>query len=117
MCNFPWSWEIGDGWGLSGMITEFIRPSDPISKLVTQATFVIERKVSEKASLFIEYVGEFPDHAGPSQLFNSGGMYRVTPTQQIDFHVAFGLNRNAPSFIFGVGYSFRLDGLFQGLKP
>jgi hypothetical protein len=26
-------------------------------------------------------------------------------------HVAFGLNRNAPSYIVGVGYSFRFDGL------
>ena len=112
--QFPWSWELHDGWGLSGMVTEFIRPSDPTSKLVTQTTFVIEKKVSEKASLFVEYVGYYPDHSGPSQLINSGGMYRLTPTQQIDFHVAFGLNHDAPNFIFGLGYSFRMDGLFAG---
>ena len=35
-----------------------------------------------------------------------------TNTQQIDFHVAMGLNDNAPTYIFGVGYSFRFDGLF-----
>jgi hypothetical protein len=29
-----------------------------------------------------------------------------------DLHIAFGLNRNAPSWIAGVGYSFRLDGVF-----
>jgi Putative MetA-pathway of phenol degradation len=114
--QFPWSWELHDGWGLSGMVTEFIRPSDPTSKLVTQTTFVIEKKVSEKASLFVEYVGDYPDHSGPSQLLNSGGMYRLTPTQQIDFHVAVGLNHNAPNYIFGVGYSFRLDGLFTGVR-
>jgi tripartite tricarboxylate transporter family receptor len=50
--------------------------------------------------------------SGPSRLINSGAVYRLTPTQQVDFHAAFGLNRNAPSFIAGVGYSFRLDGLF-----
>ena len=33
------------------------------------------------------------------------------PTQQIDFHVGIGLNENAPVYIFGIGYSFRLDGL------
>jgi len=32
--------------------------------------------------------------------------------QQIDFHVAFGVNNSATDFIFGVGYSFRFDGLF-----
>jgi hypothetical protein len=49
---------------------------------------------------------------GGSQLFNSGAVYRVTPAQQIDVHVGFGLNRNAPDYVVGVGYSFRLDGLF-----
>jgi hypothetical protein len=30
-----------------------------------------------------------------------------------DFHVGVGLNRNAPNYIFGVGYSFRIDGFLQ----
>jgi hypothetical protein len=51
-------------------------------------------------------------NGGGSHLFNSGGGYRITDTQQIDFHIAIGLNRNAPTYIFGIGYSFRLDGLF-----
>src|SRR5260370_20176466 len=94
------------------MFTEFIRPSDPTSKLSTETSFVIEKKVTERASLFVEYVGDYPENAGPSQLFNSGGLYHLTPTQQIDFHIAFGLNHNAPSTIVGVGYSVRLHGLF-----
>ncbi|MGZ3292348.1 MAG: transporter [Xanthobacteraceae bacterium] len=114
--QFPWSWELHDGWGLSGMVTAFLHPDDPISKVVTQTTFVIEKKVSERASLFLEYVGDYPDHFSSSQLLNSGGTYRLTSTQQIDFHVAFGLNHLAPNYIFGVGYSFRLDGLFKGTR-
>jgi hypothetical protein len=110
--QFPWSWELREGWGLSGMLTEFIRPSDPTSKLVTEATFVIEKKVTERASLFVEYVGDYPENGSPAQLVNSGGLYRLTPNQQLDFHVALGLNHNAPSYIVGVGYSLRLDGLF-----
>ena len=112
--QMPWSWELRDGWGLSGMLTEFFRPSELTSRRITETTFVIERKVTEKASLFVEYVGDYPEHASPSQLLNSGGVYRLTPTQQLDFHVAFGLNHIAPSYIVGVGYSFRLDGLFAG---
>jgi hypothetical protein len=110
--QMPWSWELHDGWGLSGMLTEFIRPADVVTPAITEATFSIEKKVSEKASLFVEYVGDYPENASPSQLFNSGGLYHLTPTQQVDFHVAFGLNHNAPSYIVGVGYSFRIDGLF-----
>ena len=111
--QFPWSRELGGGWGISGMVTAFFRPSEPGSKLVTEPTFVIEKKVSDRAAVFAEYVGDYPSHAGSSQLLNTGGAYRLTPTQQVDFHLAFGLNRNAPDYIFGIGYSFRFDGLFR----
>ncbi len=114
--QFPWSWELHCGWGLSGMFTEFIRPSEPTSKLVTEATFVIEKKVTERASLFVEYVGDYPANGSPAQLLNSGGVYRLTPTQQVDFHVAVGLNHNAPSYIAGIGYSVRFDGLFSATR-
>jgi hypothetical protein len=114
--QMPWSWELKDGWGLSGMLTEFFRPSELTAKRITETTFVIEKKVTEKASLFVEYVGDYPENSSPSQLLNSGGLYHLSPTQQVDFHVASGLNHNAPSYIVGVGYSFRIDGLFAG-KP
>ena len=110
--QFPWSWELDRGWGLSGMLTEFFRPSDPTSKLITEATFVIEKNVTERASLFVEYVGDYPENASPAQLLNSGGLYRLSPNQQVDFHFALGLNHNAPSYIVGVGYSVRFDELF-----
>jgi hypothetical protein len=110
--QFPWSWELHDGWGVSGMFTEFFRPSDPASKRVTETTFAVEKKLSDTFSLFTEYVGDYPDGAGPSQLWNSGGLYRLSRNQQVDFHIAFGLNHNSPSYIVGVGYSFRFDGLF-----
>src|SRR6266403_3795562 len=61
--QMPWSWELRDGWGLSGMLTEFFRPSELTSRRITETTFVIERKVTEKASLFVESIrsvcGEF----------------------------------------------------------
>jgi hypothetical protein len=115
--QFPWSWELTKVWGLSGMFTEFFRPADFTAKRITETTFVIERKLTDRLSLFTEYVGDYPEGSGPSQMINSGGMYHLTPNQQVDFHIAFGLNHNAPSYIFGVGYSFRLDGLFAGRGP
>jgi hypothetical protein len=110
--QFPWSWELDSGWGLSGMFTEFFRPSDPASKLITEATFVIEKRVTARVSLFVEYVGDYPQNGSPAQLLNWGGLYRLTPNQQVDFHVALGLNHNAPSYIVGVGYSIRFDEQF-----
>jgi hypothetical protein len=111
--QFPWSWDLRSGWGLSGMLTEFIHPSDP-TRAITEATFVVEKKVTERASLFLEYVGDYPVNGSSAQLVNSGGLYRLTPNQQLDFHLALGLNRNAPSYIVGVGYSVRFDDLLSG---
>lgn len=111
--QFPWSYELHDGWGLSGMFTEFFRPAELTGRRMSEATFVIEKRLDPKTSVFTEYVGDYPDGARPIQLLNSGAVYHLTPTQQVDFHVAFGLNRNSPSYIVGLGYSFRVDGLFR----
>lgn len=110
--QFPWSRELGNGWGLSGMVTAFFFPSEPRNKLIAEPTFVIEKSVTSRTDVFVEYVGYYPAHTGPSQLFNSGVAYRITPSQQIDFHAAFGLNGNAPHYVFGIGYSIRFDHLF-----
>jgi hypothetical protein len=110
--QFPWSVEIGHGWAITGMVTNFFIPADPVNRYTNQSTLVIERQFGERAFLFAEYVGEFPLVGGTSHLFNSGGGYRITNTQQIDFHIGFGLNRNAPTYSFGVGYSFRVDRLY-----
>lgn len=111
--QFPWSYEIGSGWGISGQMTSFFFPSDPSSKQTTEATFVLEKKITERASLFVEYVGDYPSRGSSVQLFNTGGGYLLTRTQIIDFHIAFGLNRNSPNYIVGLGYSFRFDDLFR----
>jgi len=111
--QFPWSVELGSGWAIKGMVTNFFTPADQVNRYTNQSTFVIERQFDERTSLFVEYVGDYPIVGGTSHLFNSGGSYRITNTEQIDFHVGVGLNRNAPAYIFGVGYSFRLDRLFR----
>jgi hypothetical protein len=97
------------------MLTSFFIPVDPTNKLSQQVTLVIEKKISDHADLFVEYVGDYQAHGGASQMLNTGGAYRLTPTRQIDFHFAVGLNRNAPAWIFGIGYSFRLDGLLASM--
>jgi len=109
--QFPWSYELGGGWTVSGMATTFVHPAEPSRPVRQEATFVIERAIG-RADVFVEYVGDFLAPAGPSHLINAGAAYRITPTRQIDFHAGFGLNSNAPAYFFGVGYSFRLDGLF-----
>jgi hypothetical protein len=111
--QMPWSAELHDGWGISGMLTEFFRPDDLSARSITETTFVVEKKLTERFSAFTEYVGDYPQGGLPVQMWNSGGMYHLTKTQQLDFHVAIGLNHNAPTYTVGLGYSFRVDGLFH----
>jgi hypothetical protein len=82
-------------------------------RAVPGRTLVLEKEFTERSFLFVEYVGDFPGDGRGGQLINSGGGYRIDDHQQIDFHVGVGLDRNAPAYIFGVGYSFRLDGVLR----
>jgi len=81
--QFPWSWELHDGWGVSGMFTEFSRPYDLTTRSITEATFVLEKKLTRQFSLFTEYVGDYPQGESPSQLWNSGALYHINRTQQV----------------------------------
>ena len=110
--QIPWSIALGHGWALNGMETSFFSPASD-GKFSYQSTLVIEKEFGERSFLFVEYVGNFPTIGRNSQLINSGGGYRIDDHHQIDFHVALGLDRSAPNYIFGLGYSFRLDGFLQ----
>jgi hypothetical protein len=110
--QFPWSWELTAAWSVNGMLTAFFHPSDPVSKQVYESTLVLERKLGEKAGVFIEWIGDFPSAATARHLLNSGAIYRLSKTEQIDFHIRAGLNKEAPSFVVGLGYSYRFDRLF-----
>ena len=87
--QFPWSREIGGGWSLNGMFTQFWFTGRK-SNAISEATFVVGRDVGAHAELFVEYVGDYPNHGKPSQLIDSGAAYRFTETQQIDFHAGSG---------------------------
>lgn len=111
--QLPWSREFGDGLGVSGMLTTFFSPASAAGSTTTQSTFAIERDLSDRTDIFIEYAGDFRSHEQPSHLLNvGGGAFRLTPRQQLDFHAAGGLTRSAPSYVIGVGYSIRFDGIF-----
>jgi hypothetical protein len=109
--QFPWSRDLEGGWSIAGMGSFYFHPSDPSSDLTTEATFLVQKKITDRASLFVEYAGDYPDRGGPSQFLNSGGTYRLMQNQQIDFRAGVGLNHNAPDYVVGIGYSFRLDGV------
>jgi outer membrane putative beta-barrel porin/alpha-amylase len=112
--QFPWSRRISDDWSLQGMFTVTWFTSQHTSNPTFEPTLSIERALGPTRDLFVEYVGEYPNHARPSQILDGGGSWRVTRLEQLDFHAGFGLNSSSPDHFFGIGYSFRLDGLFGG---
>ena len=52
--QFPWSREIGGGWCVSGMFTQFWFPGQPKSNAISEATFVVQREVGAHADLFVD---------------------------------------------------------------
>jgi Putative MetA-pathway of phenol degradation len=111
--QFPWSGRIDDDWSVHGMFTVTWFTHQRKSNPTFEPTLSIERELGPTRDLFVEYVGEYPNHARPSQILDGGGSWRVTRLQQIDFHVGVGLNSSSPDHFLGIGYSFRLDGVIN----
>ena len=111
--QFPWSHEIADGWEAVGMFTVFWFPSESTSNPTFESTFSLERAFGPSADMFFEYVGDY-DHQRPTHVLDTGAAWLFTKTQQVDFHAGFGLNSSSVDHYFGIGYSFRLDGLLGG---
>ncbi len=109
--QFPWSKGIADGWSVSGMFTVIWFPSLSQRNPTFEPTIAIGRELGPRADALIEYVGDY-DHQRPSQILDTGAVYRVTDHQQIDFQAGFGLNSSSLDHFFGLGYSFRFDRLF-----
>ena len=106
--------------GLRIRLTLFWFPSESEHSVLFQPTLSLAREFGS-SDLFVEYVGEY-DHQPPAQLLDGGGAWRFTKTQQLDFHVGFGVNRSSAALngvpvdqYFGIGYSIRLDRLFGGM--
>jgi hypothetical protein len=107
--QIPWSQDLVDDWSLHGMLTQTWIPGQ-LSDSLFEETLSLQRDIGERLDAFVEYVGDYSNHQGPSQVLNFGGAWRFTDLQQIDFHAGFGFTKQAPNSYIGIGYSFRLDG-------
>jgi hypothetical protein len=110
--QFPWTQDLRDGWGISGMVTLARPPSETRTNPTSQVTFVIEHTVGEHGHAFIEGIADVPAQGQSLKRLNSGASYRLTNTQMIDFHVGMGFDAASPDWFVGIGYSFRFDSLF-----
>jgi hypothetical protein len=110
--QLPWSRALGDRWSVSGMATSFWLPEQPRHDFVLENNLAIGRDIGAHGDMFVELVGDYPRDRRPVQAINLGGAWRLGETAQLDLHGGVGLDRDAPRWFVGVGYSVRFDGLF-----
>lgn len=114
--QFPWSLVVADDWSVNGMFTVTWLVNHGEQTPIIEPTLVVERELGSKGDLFVEYIGDYATRDRASNIFDLGGAWHITPRQQLDFHLGFGLSRSAPDQYVGVGYSLRIDGLFGGSR-
>ena len=111
----PWSYKISDAWTAAGMFTLSWFPSESTRNPTFGSALALGRDFGPAANMSIEYGGTY-DHQRPTQVLDTLAQWRFTNTQQIDFQAGFGLNSSSVDHFFGIGYSFRLDGVFGGIS-
>lgn len=79
-------------------------------------TLIAYQTWAPKFQSFVEYGGFFPTQGRSQQYLQAGVLFFSTPRQQWDVRLATGLNQAASNLIVGVGYSFRIDGVFPQKK-
>jgi hypothetical protein len=104
-----WSRALSPNWTLAGMLSLYDPTVDQKRNFTGESTFLLDRQLTKPWDVFVEYVGDFPERGGTRQLLNFGSSYKLTPQQQLDFHVAVGLTSAAADHLVGVGYSFRFQ--------
>lgn len=105
----PWSRALSKNWTAAGMLA-FYDPTQPNGRNPTgQGTVYLDRQITGPLDAWMEYAGTFPSRGGPQHVLNVGTSFKLTPQQQIDFHVAFGLSAAAADYSVGVGYSVRFQ--------
>lgn len=109
--KFPWSKDLAKGWSLGGMQSFFWNTRAGRRNLGWEPTLMAEKEISGPWSIFVEYAGDFAQQGSSKQIAHFGTAYRITPKQQIDFHLGFGIPPTSPEHFFSVGYSIRLDRL------
>lgn len=105
----PWSRALSRNWTAAGMFSLLWPTEGPRRNLTGQASFLLDRQITGRWDAFIEYGGDFPQRGSPAHLLHTGTSYKITPNQQLDFHVGFGLSSAAVDHFIGFGYSFQLQ--------
>jgi Putative MetA-pathway of phenol degradation len=106
--RFPWSKDLKKGWSIGGMQSLFSYTENGKRNLVWETTFYLEKQITKAWDVFAEYAGDFAQRGGSKEVVHLGTAYKITPTNQVDFHFGYGLSRATPGRFFAAGYSLRI---------
>lgn len=111
--QLPWSRQLSPNWTAAGMLSVYWPTQGTTRNVNGQTTFLFDQQLTKLWDAFAEYAGDFPQRGGPQHLVHLGTAYKVTPQQQLDFHVGFGLSAAAVDRFIGFGYSFRFQAVHR----
>ena len=103
--QLPWSRKLSQNWTAGGQFAFYWPTVSQQHNFTGETTFFVDRQLAKPWDAFIEYAGDFPQRGGSRQLLHFGTLYKLTPHQQLDFHIAVGLSNAAPHSYVGFGYS------------
>ena len=106
--QMPWSRKLSDNWTAAGQLAVYWPTQGKTRNVTGESTFLLDRQLTKPLDAFVEYAGDFPQSGGPRHLLHFGAIYKLSPRQQVDFHVGVGLSSVAPKYFIGAGYSFRV---------
>ena len=109
----PWSHPLSKNWTAEGMFSVLWPTEGPRRNVTGQASFLVDRQITSRWDAFLEYGGEYPERGGPQHIAHTGTSFKITPNQQLDFHVGFGLSSAAVGHFIGVGYSFQFQTIHE----
>ena len=108
--QLPWSRSLSALWTVGGQFATYWPTVSGTHNFTGEATVYLDRQLRAPWDVFLEYVGDFPERGGSSELLHVGTTYKLTPLEQLDCHAAVGLTQAAPTWYIGFGYSYLFAG-------
>lgn len=105
----PASYDLGGDFTLNGMYSVTFHPSDAGDEPLSQTSLYLDRTLTDRSDVFVEYVNAYQPGAAVQNSVDFGGSWRYEALRQIDMKLGFGVNRAAPTWYFSIGYSLRFD--------
>jgi hypothetical protein len=105
----PWSRSLSKSWTAAGMLSVGWPTEDRRRNATGQASVYFDKQLTAPWDAYAEYSGSFPQRGGPQHVIDFGTAYKISPHQQLDIHLGFGLSSTTPDHTIGFGYSVRFE--------